>query len=74
MKTDNLDQILIITATTMLAIIAGSFLVVSIILNYHWNRYGDNKKGIKRTKRIYTGISITLFIIMAIAYMFMLYD
>lgn len=42
------------------------FLVVSLILNYHWRKHGVGLRGLKTAKIVYFGISGVLFVAMAI--------
>ena len=42
------------------------FLVISLILNYHWKKYGAGLKRIGRAKTIYFGVSGILIITMLV--------
>lgn len=68
----NVGQILIVVATAALAFITILFVVISIILNYHWTNYGTRTLSIKRIKRIYIGVSVVLFSIMVTSYVILL--
>ena len=72
MTGENINQILIAVATAALAFIAILFVVISIVLNYHWTRYGTKESSIKRIKRIYVGVSAALFTVMVAAYAILL--
>ena len=46
------------------------FLVLSLVLNYHWTKYGANRSDLKRIRLIYFGFSGALFVIMFILLQF----
>lgn len=52
---------------TVIAISFLIYLVFSMILVYHWNRYDENSPVIKRVKRIYFSVSVPLVIVSLIA-------
>ena len=41
--------------------VAAFFGIISVILNYHWTRYGVRKERIRLIRQIYFGVSIALF-------------
>lgn len=59
-----IHQILTAIALVSFMFIAMFFTVVSIVLNYHWTKYGIEAGQIKKIKRLYFGIALTLGILM----------
>lgn len=66
MTEENLNQILYMGAPIALVLVLLVFVVMSVILNYHWGRYGVTAAGTRWVRRSYYGVSAVLFIIMLI--------
>lgn len=62
-----ITQILHILTPIAFLVLFLFFIVLSIILNYHWTRYGVAKKSIGKIRLWYFGFSLILFFIMAIS-------
>lgn len=39
------------------------FIIISVILNYHWGRYGIHPEKLKKIKAVYFGLAAVVFII-----------
>lgn len=55
----------IIPVFFLISIIA--FIVISVVLNYHWTRYGITKDGVKKLRKVYYGVSSLILFIMTIS-------
>ncbi|MBT9169087.1 MAG: hypothetical protein DDT19_02439 [Syntrophomonadaceae bacterium] len=62
----------VVVVLTLIAVVV-SFIIISVVLNYHWSRYGISADKIKRVKRIYFGISAVFIAIMAVSFIIFLY-
>jgi len=63
------EPILKIIAIVVFLLLLIFFTIISIILNYHWSRYGIDKKRIKKVKIIYFGISFIFLTIIIFAFL-----
>jgi len=65
----NLERIGSVLLPAMWTALGGAlvfFILITIILNYHWTRYGVDPEQLKRIRIIYFGVSILLLGIMAL--------
>lgn len=46
------------------AVVAVTFAIASIVLNYHWKKYGVREESIKRVRKYYVCPSAGFFVIM----------
>ena len=71
---ENLLAIKILNSATPIAflVLLIFFIVISIILNYHWTRYGIEEKNIQTVRMWYFGFSLILFFGMAISLLIIL--
>lgn len=64
--TENISNFFPIVGLVIFAGILVFFLIISLILNYHWSKYGAGLGGLKTAKIIYFGVSGVLLAAMAI--------
>lgn len=72
MKKEPFIQLLNTGTVIIFFVLIIAFIILSVILNYHWTRYGILPKNIEKIRLWYFGVSTILFGIMAIALIFIL--
>ena len=62
---ENFSELIQLISWGIFACVFLFFTVISIILNYHWTKYGVHPRRLKLVKTIYFGVSAILLITMA---------
>lgn len=68
----DIDKILAFSAIAVFILVVIFGGVISVVLNYHWTRYGIEQSQIKKIKSLYFGVAGVLFIIMTATLLFTL--
>ena len=66
MNAENINQILQGGTLIFFLVLILVFIILSIILNHHWVRYGIMQKNIKGIQLLYFGVSAILLSVMAV--------
>ncbi|OGY57791.1 MAG: hypothetical protein A3E61_00255 [Candidatus Colwellbacteria bacterium RIFCSPHIGHO2_12_FULL_43_12] len=66
---ENIKEFITIGATLAFLGLIIVFVVLTTVLNYHWNRYGIEPERVKKVKQIYFTVAITLLILTSITYL-----
>lgn len=70
-----IHQLASLISFILFIIITLVFILLSLVLNYHWTRYGIHENTIRKVRKLYFGLAIILWFLMLISLVLMfIYD
>lgn len=67
-------QILLVVSAISLIVALFLFFVFSLMLNYHWRNFGDNRPAVVRAKRTYYFGSVILLVLIFTTFFFIIFN